>query len=617
MLVPHRIHMAPALPLAATATALLLCGSHSQPTSVSSSAQQFYSSNAICRQNNCINPVFPGLEDLTRLAAHTWQCQPRSLALPSLRFCRDAVNYDIAVVSPNTTVTLDALIATQDDAAATMYNYHLAGLGREGWDNRNPSTSQDDCVKATWRMVCHTYFPKAEAGCQAGSRSNFMRPCRNVCENYVSACAVQCCDESTQCVFEHSMTESDGTQLTQIGYYDEMGPAAACTGASRRLSSGLWLWGFLALASGLFGSSRSSQGASTSSAATRFQSQSRSRSLVPRAALAGLLLALGISLQGCEPAGHPVAEWETRSSYITNFKFTGPTHPGAPAALPVLNSCDVVGIAPRLQCNGNGVCRSWNNTEAASGALPGFTTPVGQAPVSLGITFCECYRDFADPECRTARKSQLKAFLLSLFLGPFGVDHFYIGEYYSGFGKLSTLGGLGLWWIFDVVRIGSSPIYADNFRLAPDLAHWVYVVLSTSFFAAMGYLVFGVLMQLVKKKQRMAKLLRKAEDDFFKTRSATVEIRPEDRIGMPTQRTVARHPVPVGYGATSPGGAQFQLSGPGGPWQMGQAPPAAWGAPPAGPGIAMMPQMPNTPQVMPMSTLPGSPRSGIRAAPFA
>merc|ERR1712113_656133 len=102
--------------------------------------------------------------------------------------------------------------------------------------------------------------------------------------------------------------------------------------------------------------------------------------------------------------------------------------------------------------------------------------------------FCDCERDWADPECRTRRKSQAKAFLLSLFTGYIGLDHFYLGEYYSGIAKLATFGGLGVWWIIDIVRIGSAPIYASDFRLAADLPHWAYVFISVGFFAALGAL---------------------------------------------------------------------------------------------------------------------------------
>lgn len=43
--------------------------------------------------------------------------------------------------------------------------------------------------------------------------------------------------------------------------------------------------------------------------------------------------------------------------------------------------------------------------------------------------------------------------LLCLLLGVFGAHRFYVGKVGTGLLQLCTIGGLGLWWLFDVILI--------------------------------------------------------------------------------------------------------------------------------------------------------------------
>nr|XP_054769459.1 TM2 domain-containing protein 2-like [Lytechinus pictus] len=47
----------------------------------------------------------------------------------------------------------------------------------------------------------------------------------------------------------------------------------------------------------------------------------------------------------------------------------------------------------------------------------------------------------------------ISTLLFSIFLGFFGVDRFCMGHVPTAVGKLLTLGGLGVWWIVDIVLL--------------------------------------------------------------------------------------------------------------------------------------------------------------------
>ncbi len=47
------------------------------------------------------------------------------------------------------------------------------------------------------------------------------------------------------------------------------------------------------------------------------------------------------------------------------------------------------------------------------------------------------------------------ALLMSIFFGNLGVDRFIMGYIGTGLLKLFTLGGLGVWWLIDVILIAS------------------------------------------------------------------------------------------------------------------------------------------------------------------
>ncbi|CAJ1406441.1 unnamed protein product, partial [Effrenium voratum] len=235
------------------------------------------------------------------------------------------------------------------------------------------------------------------------------------------------------------------------------------------------------------------------------------------------LLAVAMSLQGCDiMASHAAGTWESRPSYLMNFAVrstqveanTGVTQVHSKT---FLNSCSVPDLGDAQKCNGHGVCKTF----------------------ASGLAFCECDSGYSDPECRTERKSQRTAFLLSLFTGFLGLDRFYLGELSAGTLKLATLGGVGIWWMWDIVRTGAAPIYTRyHGRLAADLPHFVFVILAVLWVALLGYFIFGVVGAMWHQSSILNKALTKVEKiQHHLAKQRLVSQNEEGVAGMPSKTT--------------------------------------------------------------------------------
>jgi TM2 domain-containing membrane protein YozV len=60
------------------------------------------------------------------------------------------------------------------------------------------------------------------------------------------------------------------------------------------------------------------------------------------------------------------------------------------------------------------------------------------------------------------QKSWAVALILSIFFGVLGIDRFYLGYTGKGILKLITGGGLGIWWLIDLIRIASNSLPDAN-----------------------------------------------------------------------------------------------------------------------------------------------------------
>jgi len=138
----------------------------------------------------------------------------------------------------------------------------------------------------------------------------------------------------------------------------------------------------------------------------------------------------------------------------------------------------------------------------------GANPPRGFCNSTGGI--CECYEQYAGLNCNYTRKSRLVAFLLSIFVGTYGADRFYLGLIGTAVGKLiitlafliacccggivkgvmaSEDGNAGtiaavvvcvigcilflaefIWWLVDVIRIGEGDLHdSKGYATNPNL----------------------------------------------------------------------------------------------------------------------------------------------------
>jgi TM2 domain-containing membrane protein YozV len=64
-----------------------------------------------------------------------------------------------------------------------------------------------------------------------------------------------------------------------------------------------------------------------------------------------------------------------------------------------------------------------------------------------------------------SEKSRSVALALAAVLGPFGGHRFYVGKVGTGTLMALTIGGLGLWWLYDLILVASGSFRDVNERL--------------------------------------------------------------------------------------------------------------------------------------------------------
>jgi len=237
--------------------------------------KELYTTNAVCKQRYCVNPVFPGLHLLPQLEGERWVKHSLANVTGFLDFCAGFVDYDPALPLENGTTALEryleadrqlraqggnaaltsalthlanpteVLVRSLDKLASKTYFYHLSGMGIEPWDHPDPAEASyhplRPCARSVARLSCFTHFPQAWPSLHNGQEIRYTRPCKSSCENYIQACNVECCDEGVSCVWDSLGSDSTSsarrtqdlhgnTVLLQTGYVDANGPSFMCTG---------------------------------------------------------------------------------------------------------------------------------------------------------------------------------------------------------------------------------------------------------------------------------------------------------------------------------------------------------------------------------------------------
>lgn len=217
----------------------LICGAILAALPLGSTAitAELFTTNAVCKQRGCINPIFPGLQYLQDFSSKRWLKRPRSQVAEFMDFCGQFVDYDPALPMPNrsdqfryATDDIQESAIEADRSASILYFYHLSGMGIEPWDHTDPATGTGSkCASSVAKLACYTHFPQAYGTGPDGAEVSYLRPCATACQDYLSTCEVECCDESVSCTSVSSPSASGSPSLLQQGYVDGKPGQGVCT----------------------------------------------------------------------------------------------------------------------------------------------------------------------------------------------------------------------------------------------------------------------------------------------------------------------------------------------------------------------------------------------------
>ncbi|ESO94576.1 hypothetical protein LOTGIDRAFT_215567 [Lottia gigantea] len=105
----------------------------------------------------------------------------------------------------------------------------------------------------------------------------------------------------------------------------------------------------------------------------------------------------------------------------------------------------------KYQCNHSTTCMISNSKNY----YPPRSTYISLCTAQQDVLCLGRRRFYKERECNwTSGYKWSTAFILSITVGGFGVDRFYLGLWREAIGKLFSFGGLGVWTLVDVILIG-------------------------------------------------------------------------------------------------------------------------------------------------------------------
>lgn len=158
-----------------------------------------------------------------------------------------------------------------------------------------------------------------------------------------------------------------------------------------------------------------------------------------------------------------------------------PPQPAAPAPQPPQP------YAPTPQYNTAMPTQPYEVPTAAGAPTAYGAPPTYGAPTAYGAPPVAPYAAADAPE---GQKSFIATWLLSWLVGFWGIDRFYLGKVGTGLAKLFTLGGLGVWWLIDLILVLTGAQRDKlGFRLQGYQAHKKVAWIITGAVMALGLLV--------------------------------------------------------------------------------------------------------------------------------